>query len=46
MSKIIINFPANLLFLALATGANAKTRDHKADNQELGLSSIESTFFG
>jgi hypothetical protein len=46
MGKIIINFPGNPLFLALATGANTKTRDRKADNQELGLSSIESTFFG
>jgi hypothetical protein len=46
MGKIIINFPANPLFLVLATGANAKTRDREADNQEFGPSSIKSTFFG
>jgi hypothetical protein len=46
MSKIIIKFPRNPLFLALAIGANAKTRDCKAFNQELGPSSIKLTFFG
>jgi hypothetical protein len=45
MSKILVNFPANPLFLTLATGAKAKTRDCKADNQELGPSCIKSTFF-
>jgi hypothetical protein len=39
-------FPPNLLFLALAIGANAKARDPEANNQELGPSSIKSTFFG
>ena len=46
MSKIIIKFPRNPLFLALATGASTKTRDHEADNQELGPLSIKLTFFG